>query len=108
MKGTGLVKAIGLMSGTSLDGVDAAEVMTDGETIDAFGSSTYRSYSNEERAVLRGVLGRWPGNGLEQALAVVQDAHIEVLITSFFASESLGIRHTPLLSFLYFLLFYST
>ncbi|WP_293444624.1 anhydro-N-acetylmuramic acid kinase [Planktotalea sp.] len=79
MKGTGLVKAIGLMSGTSLDGVDAAEVVTDGEIIDAFGSSAYRSYSNEERAVLRGVLGRWPGNGLEQALAVVQDAHIGVL-----------------------------
>ena len=29
------------------------------------------------------------------------------LIASFFASESLGIRHTPLLSLLYFLLFYS-
>ena len=88
MKGTGMVKAIGLMSGTSLDGVDAAEVVTDGETIDAFGSSTYRSYSNEERAVLRGVLGRWPGNGLEQALAVVQDAHIEVL--SGFAPDLIG------------------
>ncbi len=29
------------------------------------------------------------------------------LITSFFASESLGILHTPLFSLLYFLLFYS-
>ena len=76
---TGLVKAVGLMSGTSLDGVDAAELVTDGLRIEAFGESTYRSYSDEERSVLRGVLGRWPGDGLEDALEVVQRAHLEAL-----------------------------
>ena len=31
--------AIGLMSGTSLDGVDAAMVLTDGERVEAFGDA---------------------------------------------------------------------
>lgn len=76
---TGLVKAVGLMSGTSLDGVDAAELVTDGEHIARFGASTYRSYSDRERATLRAVLGKWPGDGLEAALDVVQSAHAQVL-----------------------------
>ena len=50
------MRAIGLMSGTSLDGVDAALVDTDGERISAFGSSAYRAYTPVEREVLRGAL----------------------------------------------------
>ncbi|WP_375266829.1 anhydro-N-acetylmuramic acid kinase, partial [Planktotalea sp.] len=76
---TGLVKAVGLMSGTSLDGVDAAELVTDGEHIARFGASTYRAYSDTERATLRAALGKWPGDGLESALDVVQSAHVQVL-----------------------------
>jgi anhydro-N-acetylmuramic acid kinase len=49
------------MSGTSLDGVDAAMLRTDGETILEFGPPAYRPYSAAERAVLRAALGRWPG-----------------------------------------------
>lgn len=79
MKGAGLVKAVGLMSGTSLDGVDVAELTTDGVRIEAFGKSGYRSYSDAERAVLRSVLGRWPGDGLEDALEIVQRAHADAL-----------------------------
>jgi len=45
-------RVIGLMSGTSLDGVDAALIETDGETIATFGQGTERPYSNAERAVL--------------------------------------------------------
>ena len=36
--------ALGAMSGTSLDGVDAALLLTDGETIFDFGDVTYRRY----------------------------------------------------------------
>lgn len=79
MKGKSLVKAVGLMSGTSLDGVDVAELVSDGERIESFGNSGYRSYSDRERQVLRAALGRWPGPGLEDALAVVQRAHLEAL-----------------------------
>ncbi|MBN9598801.1 MAG: anhydro-N-acetylmuramic acid kinase [Afipia sp.] len=49
-------RAIGLMSGTSLDGVDIALIETDGETIAAFGPTGYRAYSDAERAILREAL----------------------------------------------------
>jgi len=47
------VSAIGLMSGTSYDGVDVALINTDGENIGRVGPTGYRAYSGEERALLR-------------------------------------------------------
>lgn len=44
------------MSGTSLDGVDAAVIETDGERILDFGPTFYRPYKDEERALLRHAL----------------------------------------------------
>jgi len=49
--------ALGLMSGTSLDGVDVALIETDGETIASFGPSACRPYDRCERALLRQALG---------------------------------------------------
>jgi anhydro-N-acetylmuramic acid kinase len=43
------VLVIGLMSGTSQDGVDAALIETDGEVITRFGATAYRTYSKPER-----------------------------------------------------------
>lgn len=72
--------ALGAMSGTSLDGVDAAVIETDGVDILGFGETGYRAYSQPERAVLRAALGRWPGEaGVERAAAAVQAAHAELL-----------------------------
>ena len=51
-----VVRAIGLMSGTSLDGVDVALIETDGERIARFGPTGYRPYAEAERAVLRQAL----------------------------------------------------
>lgn len=80
MMKAGRIRALGAMSGTSLDGVDAAAVETDGERIFGFGESRYRPYSPEEQAVLSAALGRWPEDGgLDAALAVVQSAHEEAL-----------------------------
>jgi anhydro-N-acetylmuramic acid kinase len=45
--------AIGLMSGTSQDGVDVALIDTDGEVVTRFGAAACRAYSDEERALLR-------------------------------------------------------
>lgn len=77
---TGAVWALGAMSGTSLDGVDAALVLTDGERILEFGATAYRPYSAGERATLRAALGLWPGDErVEAAAEVVETAHAELL-----------------------------
>lgn len=75
----GPVWALGAMSGTALDGVDAAMVETDGERIVRFGKTGYREYSDEERAVLRAGLGHWTGGAAEAAGRVVDGAHLALL-----------------------------
>jgi anhydro-N-acetylmuramic acid kinase len=81
------LRAIGLMSGTSMDGVDAAVIETDGETIAAFGPTGYRPYSDAERDLLRRALAdavamtardQRPGM-LGAAEALVTRAHAEAV-----------------------------
>ena len=73
------VWALGAMSGTSLDGVDVALVLTDGVTISEFGSSGYRGYTAGEQAVLRAALGKWPEDDVAAAAEVVLQSHIAAL-----------------------------
>lgn len=76
----GPVRALGAMSGTSLDGVDAAVVETDGEVILSFGDTAYRPYSAQARAVIAVALGCWSGDpGVEAAAEVVETAHAALL-----------------------------
>ncbi len=90
----GAVKAIGLMSGTSLDGVDVALIETDGEGIDAFGPTGYRPYTDEQRNLLRralqdavGLTDRNARPGvLAEAEAFVTQVHAEAVET-FLADE---------------------
>ena len=80
MKGKQAVWALGAMSGTSIDGVDAAMVLTDGETIHQFGPHAYRPYTDLERRTIRAAFGRWPGDaGVAEAAEVVEVAHLELL-----------------------------
>ncbi|WP_438277591.1 anhydro-N-acetylmuramic acid kinase [Nitrobacter sp.] len=53
-----MMTAIGLMSGTSLDGVDIALIETDGERVAAFGPTGYRPYTDHERGLLREALAQ--------------------------------------------------
>jgi anhydro-N-acetylmuramic acid kinase len=76
----GPVWALGAMSGTSLDGVDAAMILTDGHTVSEFGPHAYRPYTPAEQSILRAALGRWPGDaGVAEAAEVVETAHAELL-----------------------------
>jgi anhydro-N-acetylmuramic acid kinase len=79
MSGRGVVRALGAMSGTSLDGVDAAVIETDGAEVKGFGATAYRPYTAEERAILRAALGKWEGPEVAAAAEVVLAAHAEVL-----------------------------
>jgi anhydro-N-acetylmuramic acid kinase len=56
-----MLRAIGLMSGTSLDGVDAAWLETDGERIGRIGPALTLPYDDRLRADLRRVLDLAPG-----------------------------------------------
>ncbi len=73
------IRALGAMSGTSLDGVDAAVVVTDGVTISGFAQTAYRVYGEDERAVLRSGLGQWTGRAVDAVAEVVEAAHCQLL-----------------------------
>jgi anhydro-N-acetylmuramic acid kinase len=82
--------ALGTMSGTSLDGVDAALLQTDGQVIHAFGRTAYRPYSPTEAATIRAAFGRWPGEaGVAAAASVVEAAHL-ALMSGFDGADLIG------------------
>lgn len=76
----GPVWALGAMSGTSLDGVDAAMVLTDGHRLLEFGPVAYREYTPAQRALIRSGFGLWQGaDGVEAVAEGVEAAHAAVL-----------------------------
>jgi len=79
---TGPIWALGMMSGTSLDGVDAALVQTDGVSIHAFGPRAYEDYTKDQSADLRAALGQWPdGPDVTPAARVSEAAHVALART---------------------------
>jgi anhydro-N-acetylmuramic acid kinase len=88
--------AIGLMSGTSYDGVDVALLETDGESIARFGPTGYRAYREDERTLIRQAMteaaqlsnrSARPGC-LAQAETMITAAHAEA-VEAFLAANGL-------------------
>ena len=101
---------IGLMSGTSLDGVDAAVLETDGEAIHAYGPSLTIAYDAELRAALKDVIKTQKTGGAVLALpdhpallraeATLTDKHVEAVRRLSVKAELIGfhgqtVLHAP-------------
>jgi anhydro-N-acetylmuramic acid kinase len=69
------LRAMGLMSGTSLDGVDAALLITDGERIIEHGPAATFSYPADFRKRLRALLGRKPDPPWRPVIQELTDRH---------------------------------
>ncbi|HJS30762.1 MAG TPA: anhydro-N-acetylmuramic acid kinase [Alphaproteobacteria bacterium] len=76
-----MLRALGLMSGTSLDGVDAALVESDGRTIAATGAARTYPYSSNLRERLRRALGgRQPVKAVERDMTLAHAAAVGALL----------------------------
>jgi anhydro-N-acetylmuramic acid kinase len=79
-----VLTAIGLMSGTSLDGVDAALIRTDGESHVELGGTYFLPYSRDlkvfiRRAIKAAIEGRDGAADIGKAAAEVTTAHVEAV-----------------------------
>jgi len=81
-------RAVGMMSGTSLDGIDVAKIVTDGDRIFEFGRSAYHAYDDDHRSMLQAGLGRWPDPELDPLQQLVERLHIEA--AQGFSADILG------------------
>ncbi len=101
-----LTRALGLMSGTSMDGVDAALIETDGAGRVVFGPFASFAYSEEDRALLRAALAEAvaltdraarPGV-LAEAERLVIERHAEA-VAAFLRAEGVALASVDVIGF---------
>jgi len=79
------MRAIGLMSGTSMDGIDVALIETDGEEVTRFGPSAIHFYQDHEEAAIRRAMEAAPAmRARDERTGVIAQA--ERIITTLHAS----------------------
>ena len=82
LKKAGVRLTLGLMSGTSLDGIDAALLWTDGVRVEKAGPAATFSYDPALRDALRGVLGgQGPVAQVERALTEAHAAAVSQFLS---------------------------
>ncbi len=82
--------ALGCMSGTSMDGVDGAMILTDGVEVFEFGATGFRPYDAREKQIIAAAQGQWPGGeGVVEAEVVIREAH-QHLISRFDGAALVG------------------
>lgn len=74
-----VLHVIGLMSGTSADGIDAALLQTDGKTITAFGPVLHKVYSESLKAMIFQAYGRPPETDEDILEKMVTKQHAEAV-----------------------------
>ena len=101
-----LIRVIGLMSGTSMDGVDVALIETDGEEAVILGPSRSFAYSDEDRALLREVVKNSTSltdrsarpHELFRAEALITERHAAA-VEEFFIAETIDRAKIELIGF---------